>query len=249
MFVLARRYYSYHSIPFLHIRHVHNIGIGLTPPLSALDEAGTELVRRRLANAAQHRETAQFKYAAGAGEAAVLLLLCTVNGQPSIVFEERQRRLTAHGGEACFAGGKADAEDLTLVHTALRETREELGLDPACVAVLGRLPPVPNKTATLRVHPVVGVMTKGTLDLQGLALNRDEVHRAFALPLSHFYRAENRDNVPPRFRNTGLRVPVYNTDKPGLRIWGLTAFILHEFLCRIGDPANDDSSMSRVIIT
>lgn len=239
MFILARRRYSHHSILFLHTRHVHNNGIGLAPPFSVLDEAGIELVRRRLANAAQHRDTARFKYAAGAGEAAVLLLLCTVGGQPSIVFEERQRRLTAHGGEACFAGGKADAEDPTLVHTALRETREELGLDPACVAVLGRLPPVPNKTATLRVHPVVGVMT-GALDLQGLALNRDEVHRAFALPLSHFYQAENCDNVP-RFRNTGLRVPVYNTGKPGLRIWGLTAFILHEFLCRIGDPANDSS--------
>ncbi|KAJ2061215.1 hypothetical protein GGI17_003250 [Coemansia sp. S146] len=236
MFVLARRHYYYYRFPLLlHIRHAHNIGIGLAPPFSALDEAGIELVRRRLANAAQHRETAQFKYATGAGEAAVLLLLCTVDGQPSIVFEERQRRLTAHGGEACFAGGKADAEDPTLVHTALRETREELGLDPACVAVLGRLPPVPNKTATLRVHPVVGVMTR-TLDLQGLALNRDEVHRVFALPLSHFYLAENCDNVP-RFRNTGLRVPVYNTDKPGLRIWGLTAFILHEFLCRISNTS------------
>ncbi|KAJ2024829.1 hypothetical protein GGI03_001387 [Coemansia sp. RSA 2337] len=240
MFVLSRRHYSYRLYPFLYIRHVHSIdGIGLAPPFSALDETGIELIRRRLANAAQNKVAQKFKYAAGAGEAAVLLLLCTVGGQPSIVFEERQRRLTAHGGEACFAGGKADIEDPTLVHTALRETREELGLDPACVTVLGRLPPVPNKTAALRVHPVVGVMTKGTLE--GLALNRDEVHRAFALPLSHFYRAENRDSVPG-FRNTGLRVPVYNTDKPGLRIWGLTAFILHEFLCRISDPTNDESS-------
>ncbi|KAJ2908674.1 hypothetical protein GGI21_002651 [Coemansia aciculifera] len=212
----------------------------MRPPVSALDDAGLGLVRRRLANALrqQPQRHCRFKYATGAGEAAVLLLLlASKSGQPSVLFEERQRRLLAHGGEVCFAGGKADPGDATLVHTALRETHEELGLDPGSVSVLGRLPPVPNKTGSLRVHPVVG-FTDGYLDPLSLELNRDEVHRAFTLPLSHFFCEGNRD-LSQEFRTTGVSIPVYTTDKPGLRIWGLTAFILHEFLSRISDAAHD----------
>ncbi|KAJ2827973.1 hypothetical protein GGI24_002518 [Coemansia furcata] len=233
MFSVSRsgRHYS----RYLHTRCVHS-GIGAAPPFTDLDAASLELVRRRLARAAQRKAAPRFKYAAGAGDAAVLLLLCTVDGHASIVFEERHRRLAAHSGEACFAGGKADPQDATLVETALRETHEELGIDASCVAVLGRMGPVPNKTASLKVHPVVGALTTA-LDLKGLAISRDEVHRAFALPLSHFYHEKNRDLGA--FRNTGLSLPVYATDKPGLRIWGLTAYILNEFLCAIGDSSND----------
>ncbi|KAJ1820145.1 hypothetical protein GGH91_001201 [Coemansia sp. RSA 2671] len=214
------------------IRRLHCGGIGRTPPVSALDDAGVELIRRRLANSMANRAPHRFRYKAGASEAAVLLLLCTEKGRPCILFEERQRRLLAHGGEVCFAGGKADSEDPTLVHTALRETREELGLDPSLVRVLGRMPPVPSKNGLLRVHPVVGVVG----ELGGLRLNREEVHRAFALPVSHFYEG---NEVAEGFRDTGLKVPVYQTDKRGLSIWGLTAYILNEFLIRVGDPAND----------
>ncbi|KAJ2006502.1 hypothetical protein GGI04_000873 [Coemansia thaxteri] len=207
----------------------------MTRPWSLLlDDAGIALVRRRLQllRASQQSTTnsPRFKYGPGASEAAVLVLLCNVNGRPSLLFEERHRRLAAHGGEVCFAGGKADAQDPSLEHTALRETHEELGLDPGSVTVLGRLPPVPNKTATLRVHPVVGVWTGGwPIEPSRLVLSRAEVHRAFALPIDHFYDPAMCESLP-LFRDTGVSVPVYRTDKRGLRIWGLTAFILNEFL-------------------
>ncbi|KAJ2549690.1 hypothetical protein EV175_004348 [Coemansia sp. RSA 1933] len=170
----------------------------------------------------------QFKYPQGTpDEAAVLLLLCTVNGQVSVLFEERNRRLSSHSGEICFAGGKADPRDLSLDHTAVREAEEELGIDSRDVQIIGRLLPVPSKDYRLRVHPFVGVLADH-VDVKKLKVNGDEVHRAFTLPLDHFYDLAKRSTM--RFRNTGLSIPVYQSDKQGLAIWGLTAFILHEFL-------------------
>ncbi|KAJ1645283.1 hypothetical protein J3B02_001540 [Coemansia erecta] len=207
--------------------------LGTAPPITALDQASIDTVRRRLQTAWQQGTPAHMRFSYSKAQepatAAVLLALCSVNGQPSVLFEERNNRLSSHGGEVCFAGGKADPMDRSLEHTALRETWEELGLAPDRVRVVGRIPPVPNKTRRIRVHTVVG-MVAGELDVSALDVNREEVHRAFTLPISHFYRMEARSAT--MFRGRCL-IPQYQSDKPGLAIWGLTAFILHEFLCRV----------------
>ncbi|PIA16403.1 hypothetical protein COEREDRAFT_42997 [Coemansia reversa NRRL 1564] len=178
----------------------------------------------------------RFRWKEETAEAAVLVILCTVNGRVSVMFEERNNRLNSHGGEACFAGGKADEGDGSLEHTALRETFEEIGLPEKSITIVGRLPPTPNKSGSLRVHALVGVVEQ-PLDVGTLSVNRDEVHRVFTLPLSHFYDPHNRELVA--FRDANVQIPQYGTDKRGLRIWGLTAFLLHEFLSRIGSPEND----------
>ncbi|KAJ1728424.1 hypothetical protein LPJ61_004037, partial [Coemansia biformis] len=197
---------------------------GTAPPVAALDGGGVELVRRRLATAQQRGTPAHLRFKwANSGTAAVLVLLCEVDGQVSVVFEERNNKLNSHGGEICFAGGKCDPGE-SPEHAALRETFEEIGLPAAAVHIVGELPPVPNKTHSLRVHPLVGVV-RGPLALQ---VNRNEVHRVVVLPLAHFYNPHMRRMVP--FRSSRVCIPEYRTDKPGLRIWGLTAFILHEFL-------------------
>ncbi|KAJ2714263.1 hypothetical protein H4R19_001821 [Coemansia spiralis] len=180
----------------------------------------------------------QFKWK-HSGSAAVLVLLCEMEGRVSVVLEERNNRLNSHGGEVSFAGGKCEPGE-SLECTALRETFEEIGLQASAVEIIGELPTVPNKTHTLRVHPLVGVV-RGPLDLR---LNRDEVHRVVVLPLAHFYDPGARRMVP--FRSSGVSIPEYTTDKPGLRIWGLTAFILHEFLCRIGTPVSHASPPPRL---
>ncbi|KAJ2724448.1 nudix (nucleoside diphosphate linked moiety X)-type motif 8 [Coemansia sp. Benny D115] len=207
---------------------------GSRPPISALDDGGAQLIEQRLeaANRQPLARHLRFPLKAGQGTAAVLLALCTVDGQPSILFEQRSNRLAQHGGEVCFPGGKADevSDGGVLERTALRETHEELGLDPARVRVLGALPWVPNRQGTLRVYPVVG-WVPGDLGMDALRVCSDEVQRVFALPLEHFYSVENREAA--RFRGGGTLVPCYASDQKGLSIWGLTAFILHEFLSRV----------------
>ncbi|KAJ2804615.1 hypothetical protein H4R21_001572 [Coemansia helicoidea] len=205
---------------------------GAAPPVTALDSCSVELIRQRLASA-QRRETPahmRFKWR-HSGTAAVMLLLCEVNGQVSLLLEERNHRLKSHPGDMCFAGGKCEPGE-SAERTALRETFEELGLPECAVEIVGEMHPVPNQANTLQVHPLVGVV-RGPLDLR---LNRAEVHRAVVLPLAHFYNPAVRSLVS--FRSWGLSIPAYTTDKPGLRIWGLTAFVLFEFLCRIAAPAS-----------
>ncbi|KAJ1953760.1 hypothetical protein GGI12_005948 [Dipsacomyces acuminosporus] len=212
------------------------------PPVSALDSAGIELIRSRLASAEQKGTPAHlhFKYQTPEpSSAAVLVALCTVDGQVSVLFEERNNKLATHGGEVCFAGGKVDPTDKSLVHTALRETFEEIGIAEKDIRVIGKLPPVPNYKFTMRVHPVVGVVgsVSSPLDIKSLNVNKTEVHRVFALPLEHFFDPRNRSAVP--FRNSKVMIPSYKSDKPGLQIWGLTAFILQEFFARIANPSSD----------
>ncbi|KAJ1720252.1 hypothetical protein LPJ53_005103 [Coemansia erecta] len=207
--------------------------LGDAPPVSALDSTSIDTIARRLSHASSQGTPTHLQFAQPThpqSNAAVLLLLCTVNGQPSVLFEERSGRLNTHGGEVCFPGGKADDTDgESLETTALRETHEEVGLPAERIRVLGGIPPVPDRSGRLRVHAVVGVL-RGELDVRRLRVNREEVERAFVLPLAWFYRADVREAV--RFRGTRW-IPQYRSDRDGLVIWGLTAFILHEFLCRI----------------
>ncbi|KAJ1843517.1 hypothetical protein LPJ73_005469 [Coemansia sp. RSA 2703] len=207
--------------------------LGDAPPVDSLDSTSIATIAQRLSHASNQGIPSHLRFTQAAhspSNAAVLLLLCTVNGQPSVLFEERSGRLNTHGGEVCFPGGKADDMDgESLEATALRETWEEVGLPGERIRVLGGIPPVPDRSGRLRVHTVVGVL-QGELDLQALQVNREEVERAFVLPLGWFYRADVREAV--RFRGTRW-IPQYRSDRDGLVIWGLTAFILHEFLCRI----------------
>ena len=63
-------------------------------------------------------------------QAAVLILLIDNENDYSIVFTERSKRLPSHAGEVAFPGGKKEKEDRNLIETVLRETHEEIGVEP-----------------------------------------------------------------------------------------------------------------------
>ena len=78
------------------------------------------------------------------------------------------------------------------------------------------------------------------LNLNSLKCCVDEVHRAFTLPLTHFYDTSKQNLM--QFRKTSLKIPVYDTETSSssngeseseLKIWGLTAFILHYLFIRL----------------
>ncbi len=98
------------------------------------------------------------KLAAAAGEptpAAVLLLVVNHPGQPTVVFTQRTAHLADHAGQISFPGGRAEEGDTGPAHTALREAREEVGIEPAAIEILGELPDYHTSTG-FRVRPVVG---------------------------------------------------------------------------------------------
>ncbi|XP_037695077.1 nucleoside diphosphate-linked moiety X motif 8 [Choloepus didactylus] len=180
--------------------------------LSAEDE---QRCRRLLADA-----TARYRTRPAA--AAVLVPLCLVRGVPALLYTLRSSRLAGkHKGDVSFPGGKCDPADHDVVHTALRETWEELGLAVPEEQVWGILRPLQDREKATVVPVLANV---GPLDPQGLRPNPEEVDEVFVLPLAHLLQAQNQGYtnfcVGGRFSYT---LPVFLHGPH--RVWGLTAVV------------------------
>uniref|UniRef100_A0A8B9VPD3 Nudix hydrolase 8 n=1 Tax=Anas zonorhyncha TaxID=75864 RepID=A0A8B9VPD3_9AVES len=161
--------------------------------------------------------------AAAAAGAAVLVPLCSVRGRPSLLYTLRCRSLLSgpHSGDVSFPGGKREASDSDAVATALRETREELGLELGEGSVWGMLRSLPDRQGML-VVPVVANL--GPLENLKLSPNPEEVAETFTLPLAHLLQEENQGYTHFRTRGRyGYTLPVFLHGPH--RVWGLTAII------------------------
>ena len=92
--------------------------------------------------------------------AAVLVPVVEYDPEPKILLTRRADHLAKHSGQVAFPGGKVEAQDDTPVATALRETHEEVGLDPTHVEIAGFLDTYETGTG-FRVLPVVGFVRPG----------------------------------------------------------------------------------------
>ncbi|EYC08060.1 hypothetical protein Y032_0068g275 [Ancylostoma ceylanicum] len=102
------------------------------------------------------------RLAAAESDMSVLVPLLEVNSKPSVLFTKRSIHLKSHRGEVCFPGGRMEKEE-TVEEAALRETHEEIGVEPKSVEVWGRLKPVLTRTLTNTVVPIVGCLDKEVL--------------------------------------------------------------------------------------
>ncbi len=155
-------------------------------------------------------------------EAAVLIAI-TDEAEPQVVLTKRASRLTSHSGEIAFPGGKRDATDRDIIHTALREAHEEVDLNPDQVDLIGRLD---DKVSLhqLKVSTCVGIISPSIVLTAHLA----ELDCVFKVPLSYFLDSANRCDHLPEYQAKGKYAPCYVFN--GHLIWGLTSYILMEFL-------------------
>ena len=93
--------------------------------------------------------------------AAVLAPIYAVDGRPYLLFTRRSADLPKHRGEISFPGGARDPADVSLTMTALREAKEEIGLDPLRVEILGVLPPIYVSVSNFMITPQVGWLSEG----------------------------------------------------------------------------------------
>jgi 8-oxo-dGTP pyrophosphatase MutT (NUDIX family) len=119
-------------------------------------------------------------------EAAVLAPLFLRGGEPFALLTMRPETLRKHPGQVAFPGGARDPEDVTPLHTALRETHEELGISPDAVEVLGMLGQMPTITSYF-VTPFVGVIRDGL----ALSPSAVEIQEVLEVPLLRM-RVEKR---------------------------------------------------------
>ena len=90
--------------------------------------------------------------------AAVLVPIVQREDDLYLVFIRRSDSVESHRGQVAFPGGRVDPTDTTLLHTALREAHEEVGIEPAVVDVLGGFPTMSTVSSGMLVAPFVGVL-------------------------------------------------------------------------------------------
>ena len=135
-----------------------------------------------------------------------------------------------HSGQVAFPGGQQEPRDLSPVATALRETEEELGLSPRAVRVLGTLPPH-RTVSNFWVTPVVG----GIPWPLPLRLSKDEVVRAFAVPLAWLRNPAHRQTRTRYLRPDLPAVSsIFFQPYEGEVIWGATARMVLTLLEALG---------------
>ncbi|KAI4456501.1 nudix hydrolase [Holotrichia oblita] len=155
-------------------------------------------------------------------KAAVLVPICVVDGKTSLLYTLRTSHLRSHKGQVSFPGGQHDSDDGSLENTAIRETYEELGIDPMTVKIWGTGNFLTSSSNT-RVMPVVGHITN-PVDLSKLNINRFEVEEVFSVSLETL--CDPSKNGYTQF--SIYSAPVFLGGQR--RIWGLTAIITHVFL-------------------
>jgi len=156
--------------------------------------------------------------------AAVLIPLYHEADQCYVLVTKRTEAVDHHKGQISFPGGTWDPKDTSLLQTALRECREEIGLQAADVQILGQLDDTPTYTTNFLITPYVGAIRWP----QHLTLDPREVEEVVSVPLEVLldksnFREEKEvigdEEVQQCFYYYGDRV-----------IWGATARILRRLL-------------------
>ena len=157
-------------------------------------------------------------------KAAVLLPLYNRDGHDYIVFIKRTEIVSEHKGQISFPGGSREEHDGTMLDTALRESHEEIGLDPRDVEVLGELDDEITTTSNFIVTPFVGMMPWPYRFVN----NEIEVDEIIEVPMSALM--EEGCLRPDTEVLNGKMVDSCAYDYEERVIWGATARILKRFM-------------------
>ncbi|MDM3872162.1 CoA pyrophosphatase [Porticoccus sp. W117] len=158
----------------------------------------------------------------GEREAAVLLAL-TMEPRPHLVLTRRAGHLNDHAGEVALPGGMWEPQDSSLLHTALRESHEEIGLPPGEVELFATLPPRDTRLG-VRVTPFVGRIAADAELTPELA----ELDAIFRVPLEYLLDTNNLTRANFDINGKDYSLPCYQYQE--YTIWGFTLALLVEFL-------------------
>lgn len=161
----------------------------------------------------------------GYAHAAVLIPLLKSSGEWNLLYTRRTQNVQTHKGQVSFPGGAAEPGDQSLEATALREAREEIGLEPSDVRVLGKIQDYPTISHFV-ITPIVGIIPWPYT----LCLSKDEVHRVFTIPLSWLIQPDNLEERPYTLPDGRHENVLFFKQYDCELLWGVTARITFNFL-------------------
>ena len=154
---------------------------------------------------------------------AAVLIAITDSDDPELIYTLRSNKVGSHGGEVSFPGGMYEVEDENLETTALRESKEETGLDISKVDILGPIDTVVSRF-NISVTPYVGIVPNN-IELNN---NSDEIEACFKVPLSFLLQDKRHRNDEINRNGDIFFMPAYEYDS--YIIWGLTAMMTVDFM-------------------
>jgi 8-oxo-dGTP pyrophosphatase MutT (NUDIX family) len=157
-------------------------------------------------------------------ESAVLLLLYPKLDKWFTVFMKRNLYEGPHSGQISLPGGKKDVNDKSLLHTAIRETFEETGIDASNAIILPSLSPLPIPVSGFVVYPFAAVINY----LPTFKPDKNEVEYLIEVSLLEMMDPSAKKTKTMLIRDKEVSVPYF--DVQGEVIWGATAMITNEFL-------------------
>jgi 8-oxo-dGTP pyrophosphatase MutT (NUDIX family) len=155
-------------------------------------------------------------------QSAVLISLIPKDDTVNTVLIKRTVYRGAHSGQVSFPGGKQEQSDVSLIHTALREAQEEIGIIPSSVELLGTLTPLFIPVSNLIVLPVVGCIASP----KKFHLNLHEVEYTIMANLMDFKNDDYKSVRTICINNKPISAPYYKVGKEV--VWGATAMIISE---------------------
>jgi len=161
-----------------------------------------------------------------ARRSAVLMLFGDGSGGPDVLLIERAQGIRSHAGQVAFPGGAQDADDDGPVGAALREAREETGLDPSGVAVLGQLPDLYLPPSNFAVTPVLAWWRAPSAVA---VVDPAEVASVHRVAVASLLDPENRFSVR---HPSGYVGPAFVVGD--LLIWGFTGGMLSRLFAHVG---------------
>jgi 8-oxo-dGTP pyrophosphatase MutT (NUDIX family) len=152
--------------------------------------------------------------------AAVLVIIHYGKIIPHIILTKRSSNLRSHANEISFPGGKYVKEDKSLIETAIRETKEEIGIDIMRRDIIGRLERVKTLTSNFIIMPFVTLQDR----ISEPKIYVDEIEKVIDVPLM-----EVLETIAPDIDHYNLSVTeVYKFTYENEVIWGATARILKQ---------------------
>ncbi|MFW6226501.1 MAG: NUDIX hydrolase [Bacteroidota bacterium] len=158
-------------------------------------------------------------------KSSIMILFFEKSGDYYIPFIKRPLYDGVHSGQIAFPGGRWESTDKSMYHTALRETREEIGIKPEKVRFAGKLTDLYIPPSNYIVSPFVGIYHS----TDTFIADPSEVAEIIEIPFSFFLQPDVRQEAQLTLRDgRKITTPAFRFNNE--IIWGATAMIMNELI-------------------